>query len=120
MSFDVSIALKNAAAATVTMLRITADTLKAFYLDSASAISTPRSLEIAHTKASSPVGVDRHLVKYQKVVLDSNSRPQTLTMTKTLTVPRLGIVRADVDDLLAMDKEFWTVGNTDKILRFEL
>lgn len=120
MSFDASLVLKNAAAANVTMLRLAADLVKSKYIDGASALSTPRTLEITHTVASSPNGVDRHLVKYQKVALDTNSKPQTLTMTKTLTVPRQGIVRADVDDLLAMDKEFWTVGNTDKMLRNEI
>lgn len=120
MSFDATLSLKNAAAATVTMLRLAADLVKSKYIDAASALSTPRTMEITHTVASSPNGVDRHLVKYQKVVLDTNSRPQTLTMTKTLTVPRLGIVRADIDDLLAMDKEFWSVGNTDKVLRNEI
>lgn len=120
MSFDATITLKNAAAANVSMLRIAADLVKSKYFDSASALSTPRSMEITHTISSSPNGVDRHLVKYQKVALDTNSRPMTLTMTKTLTVPRTGIVRSDVDDLIAMDKEFWTVGNTDKILRNEI
>lgn len=120
MSFDASLVLKNAAAANVTMLRLAADLVKSKYMDSASALSTPRTLEITHTVASSPNGVDRHLVKYQKVALDTNSKPQTLTMTKTLTVPRAGIVRADIDDLLAMDKEFWTTGNTDKMLRNEI
>lgn len=120
MSFDATITLKNAAAANVSMLRLAADLMKSKYVDGASALSTQRTLEITHTVATSPSGVDRHLVKYQKVALDSNSKPQTLTLTKTLTVPRLGILRVDVDDLLAMDKEFWTTGNTDKILRNEI
>lgn len=120
MSFDSTITLKNALAANVSMLRIASDLSKSKYLDGASALSTPRTMEITHTVSTSPNGVDRHLVKFQKTALDTNSRPQTLTMTKTLTVPRVGIVRADVDDLIAMDKEFWTVGNTDKILRNEI
>lgn len=120
MSFDATITLKNFAAANVSMLRIAADLSKSKYLDGASALSTPRSMEITHTVSTSPNGVDRHLLKFQKTALDTNSRPQTLTMTKTLTVPRQGIVRADIDDLLAMDKEFWTVGNTDKMLRNEI
>lgn len=120
MSFDATLSLKNAAAATISMLRLAADLIKSKYIDSSSSVSTPRTLEITHTVATSPSGVDRHLVKFQKVALDSNSKPQTLTLTKTLTVPRTGIVRADVDDLLAMDKEFWTTGNTDKVLRNEV
>lgn len=120
MSFDSTITLKNAAAANVSMLRLANDLVKSKYIDGSSNLSTPRTLEITHTVSTSPNGVDRHLVKYQKVALDSNSKPQTLTMTKTLTVPRQGIVRADVDDLLAMDKEFWTTGNTDKMLRNEI
>lgn len=120
MSFDNTITLKNAAAANVSMLRIAADLVKSKYQDGSSLLSTPRTMEITHTVSTSPNGVDRHLVKYQKVALDTNSRPMTLTMTKTLTVPRQGIVRADVDDLLAMDKEFWTTGNVDKILRNEI
>lgn len=120
MSFDATITLKNAAAANITMLRMAGDLVKVQYMDSASALSTPRTMEITHTKSTSPNGVDRHLVKFQKVALDAQSRPQTLTMTKTLTVPRTGIVRADIDDLLAMDKEFWTSGNTDKVLRNEI
>lgn len=120
MSFDSTITLKNAAAANVSMLRLAADLVKSKYIDGSSTPSTPRTMEITHTVSTSPNGVDRHLLKFQKVSLDSNSRPQTLTMTKTLTVPRQGIVRADVDDLIAMEKEFWTSGNIDKMLRNEI
>lgn len=120
MSFDAVLTLKNAAAANVTMSRVAGDLTKVHYLDSASALSTPRTLEIAHTKSNSPNGVDRHLVKLQKTVLDSQSRPQTLTMTHTITVPRVGIVRADIDDLVAMNKEFWSTVNVDKLLRNEI
>lgn len=120
MSFDATIVLKNAVAATVSMLRLASDFVKSKYIDAASSLATPRTLEITHTPATSPNGVDRHLVKYQKVALDSSSKPQVLTLTHTLTVPRTGITRADVDDLLAMNKEFWTTGNTDKVLRNEI
>jgi hypothetical protein len=120
MSFDATITLKNAAAANVSMLRLAADLVKSKYIDGSSTPATPRTMEITHTVATSPNGVDRHLLKFQKTALDSNSRPQTLTMTKTLTVPRQGIVRADVDDLIAMEKEFWTSGNIDKMLRNEI
>lgn len=120
MSFDATIVLKNASAANVTMKRLNGDLTKVNYMDQSLALSTPRTMQIAHTIASSPNGADRHMVKYQRTVLDANSKPQVLTMTKTLTVPRVGIVRADIDDLLAMDKEFWTVANTDSMLRNEL
>lgn len=120
MSFDSTITLKNAAAANISMLRLAADLVKSKYIDGASALATPRTMEITHTVSTSPSGVDRHLLKFQKVALDANSKPQTLTMTITLTVPRLGIVRGDVDDLIAMQKEFWTSGNTDKMLRNEI
>lgn len=120
MSFDASIALKNAAATTVTMLRLGGDFLKSKYLDQAAALATPRTMELTHTASQTPNGTDRHLVKFQKVALDSNAKPQILTMTVTLSVPRTGIARVDVDDLLAMNKEFWTTGNTDKMLRLEV
>lgn len=120
MSFDATIVLKDAAAANVSMLRLAADLVKSKYIDSASALATPRTAEITHTVSTSPNGVDRHLLKFQKTALDANSKPQTLTMTQTLTVPRQGIVRADVNDLIAMAKEFWTTGNTDKMLRNEI
>lgn len=120
MSFDSTVTLKNAAAANVSMLRLAADLVKSKYIDGASALATPRTMEITHTVATSPNGVDRHLLKFQKVALDTLSKPQTLTMNVTLNVPRQGIVRVDVDDLIAMCKEFWTTGNVDKMLRNEI
>lgn len=120
MSFSDSIVLKNAAAANVTMSRLSDDASKSNYLDISSTLSTPRTLSIAHQMSNSPNGVDRHLVKLTKTVLDGQSKPQTGTLNITLNIPRLGIVRADVDDLIAMAKDFLITGNVDKLVRGEL
>lgn len=120
MSFSDSIVLKNAAAANVTMSRISDDATKSNYLDVASTLSAPRTLSLGHQMSTSPNGVDRHLIKLTKTALDGTSKPQTLTTNLTLNVPRLGIVRTDVDDLVAMLKEFLVIANMDKLVRGEL
>lgn len=120
MSFSDSIILKNAAAQNVTMSRISDDASKSNYLDVASTLSTPRTMSLGHQMSTSPSGVDRHLVKLTKTVLDANSKQQTATINLTINMPRVGIVRGDIDDLVAMLKEFLVTANMDKLVRGEL
>ena len=70
--------------------------------------------------ATAPDGSDRHLVKFTKLVMDSNLRPRTAVLNVTLAVPRVGITRTNVDDLIAEAKEFLVTANVDRIMRGEL
>lgn len=120
MSFSDTLTLKNAAAANVTMARLTDDQSKSTYMDITSSLSTPRQLMIAHQMATSPSGTDRHLTKFTKTVLDTNLKPQTAIINISCSVPRLGIARGDLDDLIAMFKEFYLTANVDKLFRGEV
>lgn len=120
MSFSESIVVKNAAAANVTLQRLNGDSQKVTYIDVSSTLATPRNMFISHQMSSAQDGTDRHLVKLTKVALDANSRQCTATLNLTLNVPKLGIVRGDVDDLIAMVKEFLVTANVDKLIRGEV
>lgn len=115
-----TIVLKNAAAANVTFVRLTADNSKVDYADQAASLSLPNRLTIGHQMTSASNGSDRHLIKIAKTVLDAESRPCTGIINCTLSVPRLGITRANVDDLIAGLKEFFSTANVDALLRGEL
>lgn len=120
MSFEATLALKDRSAAVVNFLRVKGDTERVTYISANSTVGLPNQLMIAHQIATSPTGVDRHLVKLSKTVLDSNSKQQTLVLNCTFSVPRLGITRNDIDDVIAELKEFLTTARVDALLRGEL
>lgn len=120
MSFDTTLALKNAAAATVTFNRLTGDSSKAVYQNSATGVSDANKCEISHQMSTASDGSDRHLIKFTKLVMDANLRPRTAVLNVTLAAPRVGITRTHIDDLIAEAKEFLVTANVDRIMRGEL
>lgn len=112
--------LKNAAAANVSFVKLTSDDKKSVWASTGGTLSTPNTLQIGHQMTTAPDGSDRHLVKVAKTVLDAQSRPRTAVMNFTLSVPRVGIARVDVDDIIAEIKEFLSTANVDALLRGEL
>lgn len=118
--FASPLTLKNGSAANVSMIKLTSDNLSSKWAAYSSTLSTPNSMQIAHTMTTAPDGSDRHLVKLSKTVLDSNSRPRTAVLNCTLSVPRVGIVRLDVDDIIAELREFLVTANVDALLRGEV
>lgn len=115
-----TIVLKNAAAANVTFVRLNADNSKVDYADQAASLSLPNRLTIGHQMTTAQNGSDRHMIKIAKTVLDSESRPCTVVLNCTISVPRLGITRTNVDDAIANLKEFLATANVDALLRGEL
>lgn len=118
--FASPLALKNAAAAIVNFVKLTSDATKSIFAATSGTLSTPNTLQIGHQMTSSVDGSDRHLVKIAKTVLDAQSRPRTVVMNFTLSVPRVGPSRTDVDDVIAELKEFLVTANVDALLRGEL
>jgi hypothetical protein len=120
MSFASTIVLKDAAAASENFLRLAADSQKVTYCLQTATLSEPVVLTVGHQMTSAQDGSDRHLVKITRTVLDSDSRPRTLVLNCTISVPRLGISRTDIDDSVAELKEFFSTANVDALLRGEL
>lgn len=120
MSFAPTIVLKNAAAAVENFLRLAADSGKVTYALATASLNAPVILTIGHQMTSSREGSDRHLVKISRTVLDSDNKPFTLVLNCTLSVPRLGIARTDVNNAIAEMKEFFSEANVDALLRGEL
>lgn len=120
MAYASTIVLKNAAAANVTYVRLTSDTSKVSYADQAGSLAQPALLVIGHQMSSSPSGVDRHLVKLTKTMLDANNSPKTFVLNCSLSVPRTGVTRTEVNDAIAGLKEFLVTANVDALLRGEL
>ena len=112
--------LKDGSAANVTMVKLSSDAQSSRWINSATTLSAPSSLQISHTMSTAPDGSDRHLVKLAKTVLDSNLRPRTVVLNCTLSVPRVGVTRADVNDVTAELKEFLVTANVDALLRGEV
>lgn len=121
MSFASTIVLKDAAAASENFLRINADSQKVNYALASASLSTPVTLTIGHQMTSARDGSDRHLVKVSRTVLDSNFVARTAVLNCTLSVPRLGISRVNIDNSVAELIEFFkTTANVDALLRGEL
>lgn len=120
MSFASTIVLKDAAAANENFLRLNADSSKVTYALSSSTLNAPVLLTIGHQMSSSIDGSDRHMIKLTRTVLDSDNRARTLVLNCTLSVPRLGVARTDVNNALAELKEFLSTANVDALLRGEL
>lgn len=120
MSFNPTIVLKDRAAANVNYVRLKADASQVTYGLQTATLNAPTLLTIGHQMTSSPTGSDRHLVKIARTVLDSSNKPCTAVMNFTLSVPRVGVVRNDLDDIIAGLKEFLATANVDSLLRGEL
>lgn len=120
MSYANTLVLKDAAAANENFLRLNADSQKVNYALATSTSSEPVLLVIGHQMSSAIDGSDRHMIKISRTVLDSNSRPRTLVITCTVSVPHLGIARTDVNNGIAELKEFFSTANVDALLRGEL
>lgn len=112
--------LKDGAAANVSFVKLNSDAQSSKWTNVASTLSAPSTMQISHTMTTAPDGSDRHLVKFAKTILDSNSRPRTAVLNCTLSVPRVGITRADVNDIIAELKEFLGTANVDALLRGEV
>lgn len=120
MSYASTLVLKDRAAANVTFVRLTSDNQTVKYGLQTASLNTPTLFTIGHQMTSSPTGNDRHMVKIAKTVLDSSLKQQTAVLNFTLSVPRNGIVRNDIDDIIAELKEFLVTANVDALLRGEL
>lgn len=120
MAYPSPIVLKNAAAANEDFIRISNDTNKVSYSLSTATLSEPALLVINHQMATSLQGTDRHLVKITKTKLDTASVAKTATLNFTLAVPRSGITRAHIDDMIAELKEFLNTARVDSLMRGEL
>ena len=120
MSYASTLVLKDRAAANVNYVRLKSDASQVVYGLQSAPLNTPTLLTIGHQMTSSPTGSDRHLVKIARTVLDSSNKPCTAVMNFTLSIPRVGVVRNDIDDIIAGLKEFLATANVDALLRGEL
>lgn len=120
MSFAPTIVLKDAAAANENFLRIASSSDKVNYALSTATLSAPVTLVIGHQMTSSQDGSDRHMVKIARTVLDTSNVARTMVINCTISVPRLGVSRTDVNNSIAELKEFLGTANVDALLRGEL
>lgn len=120
MSFASTIVLKNAAAVAEDFLRLHSDSSKVTYALGGSTLNAPVTLIIGHQMTSALEGSDRHMIKITRTVLDTSNRPFTLVLNTTISVPRAGVSRTDVNNAIAELKEFFSTANVDALLRGEL
>lgn len=121
MAFPDSIVLKDRLNANVTFQRTSASETKALYIDANSSLATPTTLMIAKTPAKNADGTDRYVTKVTKTVLDGVSgKSRPVSHSSADSIPRLGVARTDVDDVVAMVNSFNTVANYDRKVRGEI
>lgn len=120
MAFPDSIVLKDRLNANVTFQRVSASETKAMYIDAASSLAAPTILMIAKTPAKNADGTDRYVTKVTKTVLDANGKSRPVSHSSADSVPRMGVARTDVDDVVAMVNSFNTVANYDRKVRGEI
>lgn len=120
MAFPDSIVLKDRLNANVTFQRVSASETKAMYIDSASSLAAPTTLMVAKTPAKNADGTDRYVTKVTKTVLDVNGKSRPVSHSSADSVPRMGVARTDVDDVVAMVNSFNTVANYDRKVRGEI
>lgn len=121
MSFASPIVLKDAAAANENFLRIAADKTQVSYMLATATLSAPVSLVIGHQMTSAQDGSDRHLVKISRTVIGTDSRPRTMIINCSLSIPRQSVSRTDINNSIAELREFLlSTANVDALLRGEL
>lgn len=88
-------------------------------MDASSTTLSPRKMTIRHSTSGKGVDVvDRHLLQFSTVKIDSEGVARTLVVNTTLAVPRnAAIVRTDIDDLIAFIRNWLNVtANVDGLL----
>jgi len=114
----------------VTYKRIRSDATGSTFIDTATNLSAPGLMTIRHsTNGRGSDATDRHLIQFQRNVLNSGGVTRTLTVNCTVAVPRDTIVTAQmVKDQIANLVDFLadgaiasiaTMANVDALLRGE-
>lgn len=121
MSLASNFVLADSAAANKTFAAISVEGTSTIRQDTSSTNLSPRKMAIRHATATDKVSktiVDRHLLSFSKMLLDTENVAQTITFNGTLWVPRNAVVtRADVDHLIAFARNFLGVtANVDSFL----
>lgn len=119
--FASNITINDSAAAAKTFKQVQVDSTGSIRIDDSTTNLEPRKMVVRHT-TSTPKGtsvtVDRHLLQFSVVQMDTENEPQTATVNLTIAVPRSpAISDADVDHLLAFVKNWIGVAaNVDGLL----
>lgn len=112
--FNSNISINDNSAASKTFKLIVNETAGSIRMDDSTTNLAPRKMAIRHsvsTPKGSTVPVDRHLLQFSVVKIDTENEPQTAIVNLTITVPRSpAVVQADVDHLLAFVKNWIAVG----------
>jgi hypothetical protein len=121
MAFANDIVIADAAAANKTFKLISLTDGNSSRIDSASNLTTPRSMFIKHQIAGSKANgniSDRHLVSFSATYLDGSNKEQTAVLNFTLQVPRsTAVSRTNVNDLIAFLRNWLGVStNVDGLL----
>lgn len=88
-------------------------------IDSSTTNLAPRKMAIRHSTSGKGVDlVDRHLLQFSTVKVDTSGIARTLVANVTLAVPRSSaVVRTDIDDLVAFIRNWLNVtANVDGLL----
>lgn len=130
MAFTSDITLDDASGDDVVYRLVSQDTQGTRRIDVATTLAAPAYLAMKHSTAGkSGDMVDRHLVQFNRTLVDTNGVPRTLTVNLTLAVPRSSIitsqiVKDQVMNLLDLMSDgaltsLATSANIDSILRGE-
>lgn len=106
--FPATIALANASAVDKNFTQIRLEDSGSVRIDESTNTLTPRKMAIRHSVSGKPDEyVDRALVQFSTVAIDSNGVPRTLVMNFTLAVPRnAAITRTHINDSIAFLRDF--------------
>lgn len=120
MSFPDTLTIADATPTDVDFTKTSDDSTKTIYTADLSTIGLPTTLSIMHSIAKpGVVGVDRHSVKFSKLIADADNRLYTLPITISISKPRQEVTETDVADGVAILKNFLTSANITKLLRGE-
>lgn len=112
--FASNITINDNAAVARTFKQISSDSSGAGRIDDSTTNLSPRKMAIRHSSSTpkgSTVVVDRHLLQFSTVKVDTAGKPQTAVLNFTISVPRSSaIVQADIDHLVAFCKNWIAVG----------
>jgi hypothetical protein len=120
MAFPATLVLKNAANADKNFIRVSADKQRVTYALDGASLSEPVTLQVAHTMSPALDGSNRHLLKLSFTELDANNRQRTAVVNMTIAMPKVGVARANLDDVIAYVKNFFVTSNVTAVLRGEL
>jgi len=120
MSFDATITLAGDSSSTRDYAAVTYGDRKIIRRSTVTGLGQPQDLTISHSEQKAGTATyDRHLVRFDRTIVDSEGNSATGSVYVVLVAPRGIVTAAQMADQVTQMKNFFTSGNVTKLLNSE-